>query len=100
MKEISGRLAEQGLTVELTEAAREWLAKEGYDPQFGARPLKRTLQRRVESPLSVQLLNGIFQAGGTVVIDVGTEGLVFAQKGVPVEEAAFAKEEALVEQGV
>jgi ATP-dependent Clp protease ATP-binding subunit ClpC len=98
MKEISARLAEQGLTVELTETAREWLAEEGYDPQFGARPLKRTLQRRVESPLSVQLLNGVFQSGDTVVIDVGEEGLVFAQKGVPVEEAAFVKEEALVEQ--
>jgi ATP-dependent Clp protease ATP-binding subunit ClpC len=98
MKEISTRLAEQGLTVELTEAAREWLAEEGYDPQFGARPLKRTLQRRVESPLSVQLLNGVFRSGDTVVIDVGKEGLAFAQKGVPVEEAAFAKEEALVEQ--
>jgi ATP-dependent Clp protease ATP-binding subunit ClpC len=100
MTEISVRLAEQGLTVELTEAAREWLAEEGYDPQFGARPLKRTLQRQVESPLSVQLLNGVFQSGDTVVIDVGEEGLAFAKKGVPVAEAVFAKEEALVEQGV
>jgi ATP-dependent Clp protease ATP-binding subunit ClpC len=99
MEEISARLAEQGLAVELTEAAREWLAEDGYDPQFGARPLKRTLQRRVESPLSVQLLNGVFQSGDTVVIDVGEEGLTFAQKGVPVEEAVFAREEALVERG-
>jgi len=99
MREISARLAEQGLTVELTEAAREWLAEEGYDPQFGARPLKRTLQRRVESPLSVKLLKGIFQAGDTVVIDADEEGLAFAKKGIPVEEAVFAKEEALVERG-
>jgi len=99
MKEISARLAEQGLTVELTEAARKWLAEEGYDPQFGARPLKRTLQRRVESPLSIQLLNGVFQSGDTVVIDVGEEGLTFAKKGVPVEEGAFVKEEVLVERG-
>jgi ATP-dependent Clp protease ATP-binding subunit ClpC len=99
MKEISARLAEQGLTVELTEAARKWLAEEGYDPQFGARPLKRTLQRRVESPLSVQLLNGIFQSGDTVVIDVGEEGLAFAKKGIPIEEAVLAKEEALIERG-
>ena len=98
MKEISARLAEQGLTVELTEAAREWLAKEGYDPQFGARPLKRTLQQRVESPLSVKLLKGTFQSGDTVVIDASEEGLTFAQKGVPIEEAAFTREEALVEQ--
>jgi ATP-dependent Clp protease ATP-binding subunit ClpC len=99
MKEISARLAEQGLTVELTKSAREWLAKAGYDPQFGARPLKRTLQRQVESPLSVQLLHGLFQSGDTVVIDVGEEGLTFAKKGIPVEEAAFAKEEALIERG-
>ncbi len=101
MREISARLAEQGLTVELTEAAQEWLATEGYDPQFGARPLKRTLQRRVESPLSVQLLNGVFQSGMTVVIDAAEDGLAFAQKGIPVEKAAFAKEEkeeAVVEQ--
>ncbi len=98
MKEISARLAERGLTVELTEVAREWLAEEGYDPQFGARPLKRTLQQRVESPLSVKLLRGIFQSGDTVVIDVGEEGLVFAQKGVPVEKGDFVKEEVLIEQ--
>ncbi|MBM4464819.1 MAG: AAA family ATPase [Chloroflexi bacterium] len=96
MKEISARLAEQGLTVELTEAAREWLAKEGYDPQFGARPLKRSLQRQVESPLSIKLLNGLFQSGDTVVIDVGEEGLTFAQKGIPVEEVAFAPLEAAI----
>jgi len=98
MREISARLAEQGLIIELTEAAREWLAKAGYDPQFGARPLKRTLQRQVESPLSIKLLNGIFQSGDTVIIDVGEEGLTFAQKGIPVEEAAFAKEEVLIQQ--
>jgi ATP-dependent Clp protease ATP-binding subunit ClpC len=99
MKEISARLAEQGLTTELTEAAREWLAVEGYDPQFGARPLKRTLQRRVESPLSVKLLKGVFQSGDTVVIDANEEGLAFAKKGIPVEEMAFAREEALIERG-
>ena len=98
MKEISARLAEQGLTVELTEAARDWLAREGYDPQFGARPLRRTLQRRVESPLSVQLLRGAFKSGDTVVIDVGEEGLTFAKKGIPVEETAFAKGEVLIEE--
>jgi len=100
MREISARLAERGLTVELTEAAREWLAEEGYDPQFGARPLKRTLQRRVESPLSIKLLKGVCQAGDTVVIDADEERLAFAQKGVPVEEGAFVKkEESVVERG-
>ncbi len=80
MKEIAGRLAEQGITVELTEAAREWLAKDGYDLQFGARPLRRTLQKRVESPLSIALLNGEFAAGDTVVVDVSEGNIVFRRK--------------------
>ncbi|MFQ6058758.1 MAG: ATP-dependent Clp protease ATP-binding subunit [Anaerolineae bacterium] len=80
MKDISRRLAERGLAVELTDAAREWLAKKGYDPQFGARPLRRTIQRAVESPLSKHLLHGEFKEGDTVVVDVGEEGLTFTRK--------------------
>jgi ATP-dependent Clp protease ATP-binding subunit ClpA len=84
MKEISQRLADKGITIELTEAARDWLAKEGYDPQFGARPLRRTLQRRVESPLSIRLLHGEFKEGDTVVVDIGGEGIVFRCKEEPI----------------
>jgi len=97
MKEIEGRLAEQGLSIELTDAAREWLADEGYDPQFGARPLRRTLQRRVENPLALRLLEGEFSPGDVVVIDASEEGLVFTKKEsvaleaiVPVEKVAEA----------
>ena len=79
MKEIADRLAEYGITIELTDAAREWLANEGYDPQFGARPLRRTLQKRVESPMSVKLLRGEFQAGDIVVVDVDEGGLIFQE---------------------
>ncbi|HIE38474.1 MAG TPA: AAA family ATPase, partial [Anaerolineae bacterium] len=79
MQEIADRLAEQGLQVELTEAARRWLAREGYDPQFGARPLRRALQRHVESPLSIRLLRGDFKSGDRVLVDVGEEGLTFSQ---------------------
>jgi ATP-dependent Clp protease ATP-binding subunit ClpC len=70
MKEIAGRLAEHGLKIELTEAARDWLASEGYDPQFGARPVRRTLERYIENPLSKRLLAGEFSEGDTVVVDV------------------------------
>ncbi len=77
MREIAERLADQGLQVELTDAARKWLAREGYDPQFGARPLRRTLQRYVESPLSIRLLRGDFRSGDRVLVDVGEEGLEF-----------------------
>ncbi len=77
MKEVSNRLAEHGVTIELTDAAREWLANEGYDPQFGARPLRRTLQKRVESPLSVKLLRGEFQRGDTILVDADETGVTF-----------------------
>ncbi len=80
MADVAKRLQEKGLAVELTEAARDWLAKEGYDPAWGARPLRRVITRTVENPLSRQLLDGQFQRGDTVIIDVGDEGLTFQVK--------------------
>ena len=74
MKEIQERLEEQGLQVHLSKAAREWIAKEGFDPNFGARPLKRILQKYVESPLSVDLLSGTYKSGDKVKIDLGEDG--------------------------
>jgi ATP-dependent Clp protease ATP-binding subunit ClpC len=73
MKEVQDRLNEYNITVELTDAARKWLAKAGYDPAFGARPLRRAIQKHVESPLSVELLGGKFKDGATVVVDVDEE---------------------------
>ena len=73
MNEVRTRLEEHGLEVELTEEARAWLAKEGYDPSFGARPLKRALQKHVESPLSVALLSGDYAEGDTVLVDLDAE---------------------------
>jgi len=70
MKELQERLSEHNITVELTDAARGWLAKEGYDPAFGARPLQRAIQKYVESPLSVELLEGKFKDDTTVQVDV------------------------------
>jgi ATP-dependent Clp protease ATP-binding subunit ClpC len=101
MQEIGSRLAEQGLQVELTDAARSWLARQGFDPQFGARPLRRALQRYVESPLSVRLLRGDFERGDLVIVDAGEQGLVFERQPgqssegptvmtVPTEEAVVA----------
>jgi ATP-dependent Clp protease ATP-binding subunit ClpC len=70
MNEVLERLSEHNIAVELTEAARGWLAKEGYDPAFGARPLRRAIQKYVESPMSVELLAGKFNDGATVQVDV------------------------------
>ncbi|MEZ4510684.1 MAG: AAA family ATPase [Chloroflexota bacterium] len=78
MKEVQVRLAEHGsLTVELTEAAQRWLATQGFDKDFGARPLRRAIQRHVESPLSMQMLKGMFNAGDRVRIDVEDDELKF-----------------------
>jgi ATP-dependent Clp protease ATP-binding subunit ClpC len=90
MKDIRERLQERGISIELTESARKWLAKQGYDPAFGARPLRRTLQRHVESPLSKRILRGEFESGDHVLADVSEtpergEGLLFEkQEAIPV----------------
>ncbi len=81
IKEISERLGEHGINIKLTDAARTWLAEQGFDPAFGARPLRRTLQKQVESPLSVKLLSGDFKDGDTVIVDYVEEvGLTFTRQ--------------------
>ncbi len=67
--EVQERLAERGIEFELTEAAKKELAREGYDPAFGARPLRRTLQRRVENELAKRVLSGEFHSGEKVTVD-------------------------------
>ncbi len=81
LKEIRERLGEHGLKLELTETARKWLAKQGYDKAFGARPLRRALQKFVESPLSVQMLRGDFVGGDTVIVDVKEDQIEFRKGG-------------------
>jgi len=66
---LRAQLAEKKLTLELTDAARELLMKEGYDPNYGARPMKRAIQRLIQDPLALRLLNGDFGPGDTVVAD-------------------------------
>jgi ATP-dependent Clp protease ATP-binding subunit ClpC len=80
MEDIQSRLADHGLKVELTQEATQWLANEGYDSAFGARPLKRALQKHIESPLSVSLLSGDFAMGDTVLVDVDGDKVVFKKK--------------------
>ena len=70
IRRVSTQLAGQGLGFELTDAAKEFLAREGYDPTMGARPLRRAIQRLVEDPLSERLLNKEFTAGEIIVVDI------------------------------
>jgi ATP-dependent Clp protease ATP-binding subunit ClpB len=73
------RLEERKIHVQLTEGAKDQLVQEGYDPIYGARPLKRTIQRRVLDPLALRVLEGDFREGDTVTVEAGREGLVFAK---------------------
>jgi ATP-dependent Clp protease ATP-binding subunit ClpB len=90
---VEHRLAESRISLEVTDVARALIAREGYDPQYGARPLRRAIQRFVENPLAKRLLAGEFAAGDTVRIDVRDGALVF-DKTARVSEAATADEAA------
>jgi ATP-dependent Clp protease ATP-binding subunit ClpB len=74
------RLEERKIHVLLTDAAKEKLVREGYDPVYGARPLKRTIQRLVLDPLALRVLEGDFLEGDTVAVDAGRDGLVFEKR--------------------
>jgi ATP-dependent Clp protease ATP-binding subunit ClpB len=75
------RLEERKIHVELTDAAKRFIVSEGYDPMYGARPLKRTIQRRVLDPLALRVLEGDFREGDRVLVDVGTDALTFEKAG-------------------
>jgi len=77
---LKNRLRERKITLEATPKARAFLADEGYDPQFGARPLKRTIQNLVQNPLAKMMLGGDVADGDSVVVDKGDNGIVFAKK--------------------
>ncbi|HSM92444.1 MAG TPA: ATP-dependent chaperone ClpB [Anaeromyxobacteraceae bacterium] len=81
-------LSERRIAVELTDAAREAVADAGYDPAFGARPLKRALQRMVQDPLATKLLAGEFRAGDRVLVDEGPDGAITFAKAPAAAEAA------------
>lgn len=84
---LTKRLQEQDITLELTDAALNKIAEEGYDPQYGARPLRRALQKQVEDRLSEELLKGNVEKGNQVVIDyVNDEFVVKKKEGVSISK--------------
>jgi ATP-dependent Clp protease ATP-binding subunit ClpB len=84
LERLRERLAERKISIELTDAAKELLAEEGWDPAYGARPLKRAIQRRLENALARELLEGRFGEGDTVRVDVADGELVFERAEVEV----------------
>jgi ATP-dependent Clp protease ATP-binding subunit ClpB len=79
---LRGRLAERHIELELTDAAKEVLAEAGWDPAYGARPLKRALQRMVENPLALRLLEGDFADGDAIRVDAEDGEIRFEKVGV------------------
>ena len=76
-KDLEERLAERKLKLEITDAAKSWLAKTGFDPLYGARPLRRAVERYVENPLSTKVLKGEFNDGDTVIVNLDDDTLTF-----------------------
>jgi ATP-dependent Clp protease ATP-binding subunit ClpB len=83
------RLADRKLSIDLTDRAKEALAAEGFDPVYGARPLKRAIQRRVQDQLAMRLLEGEFHEGDHIIVDATPNGeLVFERADQPQSAAA------------
>tara|TARA_B110000263_G_scaffold239971_1_gene242718 strand:- start:240 stop:1256 length:1017 start_codon:yes stop_codon:yes gene_type:complete len=76
-RDVNDRLGEMGVTMELEDSALGWLAREGADPEYGARPLRRAIQRFVENPMSKRILGGEFKEGDHVKVMLGEQGLEF-----------------------
>ena len=90
LERLRQRLAERHLTLQLTPAAMELIATEGYDPNYGARPLKRVIQRRIQDPLALAILDGKFAEGDTVLVDAEKGELVMRKAGRPEPAAVTA----------
>ena len=78
LRRVTALLAEKGYQLEVTKSARGYLAEAGYDPTFGARPLKRAIQRELQDPLALKILSGDFKEGDKIKVDHGKDGLTFA----------------------
>ncbi|HSB00347.1 MAG TPA: ATP-dependent chaperone ClpB, partial [Anaerolineales bacterium] len=89
LRHVKDLLADKGYHLEITDAAREYLAEVGYDPTFGARPLKRAIQRELQDPLALRILAGEFDEGDTIRVERGPEGLTFSVS-MPVVEGEVA----------
>jgi ATP-dependent Clp protease ATP-binding subunit ClpA len=81
VKEVEDQLRGKKITLTLTDAARGWLSEEGFDPDFGARPLARVIQTTLSDRISREILFGALAKGGRVGVDRGESGLVFHFEG-------------------
>ncbi|MDY6833261.1 MAG: AAA family ATPase [Chloroflexota bacterium] len=89
IRDLLVRLEERNMKLELTEAAKDWLCKEGFDPVFGARPLRRAIQRNIENPLSKAILKAEFEEGDLIVVDADKKQGLKLTKGTPRENSTM-----------
>ncbi|MBI3333497.1 MAG: AAA family ATPase, partial [Candidatus Omnitrophica bacterium] len=87
MAEVISRVQEQGVTIEMSTAAKEFLIDKGFDPIFGARPLKRTIARFLEDPLAQEIIAGRFKEGSVILVDLEQDHLVFHSGPVHAQSA-------------
>jgi len=80
IREVEKRLAERKIKLDVNEEAKAWLVQKGYDPVYGARPLRRAIQRYVENPISTKILQGEFKEGDTIAINLEKDNLSFAAR--------------------
>ena len=85
---LGAMLEERKITLELDPAARSWLADKGYDPAYGARPLKRAIQRELQNPLAGLIIEGKVADGDTVQVSAGPDGLIVNGEAVTADAAA------------
>jgi ATP-dependent Clp protease ATP-binding subunit ClpB len=86
LKRLEALLADRKLELELDQKAKEWLAEAGYDPVYGARPLKRVIQRELQNPLALLILEGKFKPGETIAVSADKDGLTIG--GAKLAQAA------------
>ena len=82
IKELQARLLERSIKIEISDTAKAWLGDKGYDPHYGARPLRRHMQMHIQNPLAEQLISGNYKDGDEIVVDVSdiNDGLLFHKK--------------------
>jgi ATP-dependent Clp protease ATP-binding subunit ClpB len=80
LERVNQLISEKGYRLEIEPDAIKYIAEVGYDPEFGARPLKRAIQRELQDPLAIRMLSGEFKPGSTIVVTKGKEGLEFSPK--------------------
>jgi len=88
LKYLETRLQSMDMAIRFTDAAVSELAKAGFDPVYGARPLKRAIQQEIENPLAKEILSGAFASGDTIHVRERNGRIVFAKKGAAAEPAA------------